>query len=315
MISVSVVTMWLLACCVLFALTHGVDSNLSHFSSSRPSKNSIVMTMILRDEAVNIKSNLPLWLSVVDYFVFMVDTRTQDDTSEAIANILQNKKYKIVPYLFEGFGPARTASLEKAWEYFSQATHVWIADPDWRPELSTININDLDSSDVYRFIIYDRNGETTRRCDWLLRHRPGLAMRYHLHEVLNIGYYNWKVVDWVLREIEQPGSWHTTVGHGNSMSAKRFLFDLALLEKDLAEFGHDPHTHRYLGVTHDAYAEKMLLANGGVITEEIQHHLDMAVKYLTLRVTSVYDDEFMEERWGCMYSLGVMYLRLVCYND
>jgi hypothetical protein len=241
----------------------------------------------------------------------MVDTRTQDDTSEAIASILQNKKYKIVPYLFEGFGPARTASLESAWQYFSQATHVWIADPDWRPELNTIDINDLDSSDVYRFMIYDRNGDTTRRCDWLLRHRAGLAMRYNLHEVLDIGYYNWKVVNWVVREIEQSGSWHTTVGHGNSMSAKRYLFDLQLLEKDVKIYGHDPHTHYYLGITHDGYASKLLEISSGVITSEIQYHFDEAIKYLTLRAVSKYKEEFLEERWGVMLTLGVIYSKIV----
>lgn len=266
--------------------------------------------MILRDEAVNIKSNLPLWLSIVDYFVFMVDTRTQDDTHDAIKSILRNKEFKIVPYLFDGFGPARTASLQNAWKHFPHATHVWIADPDWKPDTSTININDLDDTSVFRFLIYDRNGETTRRCDWLLRHREGLAMKYYLHEVLDIGYYEWKVIDWVLHEIEQKGSWHTTVGHENSMSAKRYLFDLELLEKDLLLYGHDPHTHRYLGVTHDAYAERMLAAHG-FITPEIEHHMLLAIKFLTLRVTSTYDDEFLEERWGCMYSLGALHLRLV----
>ena len=41
----------------------------------------------------------------------------------------------------------------------------------------------------------------------------GLAMRYHLHEVLDIGdRYDWKVLNWEVREIEKPGSWHTTVG-------------------------------------------------------------------------------------------------------
>ena len=38
-------------------------------------------------------------------------------------------------------------------------------------------------------------------------------MRYHLHEVLDIGdRYDWKVLSWEVREIEKPGSWHTTVG-------------------------------------------------------------------------------------------------------
>ena len=42
----------------------------------------------------------------------------------------------------------------------------------------------------------------------------------------------------------------TNTGHANSFDAKRSLFDLDLLYKDLAQYGHDPHTHKYLGVTH-----------------------------------------------------------------
>ena len=37
-------------------------------------------------------------------------------------------------------------------------------------------------------------------------------------QVLDIGEtYTWKVIEWQVREIEKPGSWHTTVGHGDSM--------------------------------------------------------------------------------------------------
>ena len=62
---------------------------------------------------------------------------------------------------------------------------MWIADPDWRPDVSTIDKSHLNirEYDVFRFTIVDRSGITTRQCDWLLRHRAGLAMRYHLHEV------------------------------------------------------------------------------------------------------------------------------------
>ena len=156
----------------------------------------LAMTMMMRDEAVNIRANLALWIGIVDYFVFLVDQRTKDDTREAIRSILEMGKvsdYKIVDYDFQaqnskknisGFGGARTLSLEMTWDFFPQATHVWIADPDWRAEVSTIRKEDLDlTADAFRFLIYDRNGMTTRRCDWLLRHRKGLAMRYHLHEV------------------------------------------------------------------------------------------------------------------------------------
>ena len=51
----------------------------------------LAMTMMIRDEAVNLRSNLPLWISIVDYFVFLVDVRTTDDSKNAIAEILTGK--------------------------------------------------------------------------------------------------------------------------------------------------------------------------------------------------------------------------------
>lgn len=280
--------------------------------NNKRNKNSIVMTMMIRDEAVNIKSNLPLWSKIIDYFIFMIDERTIDDTEKSIKDILGNKiPYKILYYQFNGFGPARTLSLQNAWKYFSQATHVWIADPDWKPELNTISKDELDLvHDAFRFLIYDRNGITTRRCDWLLRHRDGLAMKYHLHEVLDIGEtYSPIPIKWIVREIEQPGSWHTTVGHGHSMSAARYKFDLEMLEKDLVMYGHNPHTHHYLGITHEAYAEGLLKANKNQMTKEIEYHLNQSVTYFTKRIMEIYEPEFLEERWACMFSLGALYAR------
>jgi hypothetical protein len=151
---------------------------------------SIVMTMIVRDEAVNFKSNLHLWLGIVDYFVFLIDSRTQDGSEEVIAATLSSAgvPYEIIYHTFDGFGSSRTRSLENAWKFFPQATYVWIADPDWRPEVASIDKQLLLAAkktgcDALRFTIVDRSGITTRQCDWLLRHRKGLAMRYHLHEV------------------------------------------------------------------------------------------------------------------------------------
>jgi len=94
--------------------------------------------------------------------------------------------------------------LSASWQYFSHASHVLIADPDWRPDITTMKKSQLDlSADVFRFLSYDRNNITTRRMDWLLKHKAGLKMRYHLHEVLDIGYYTVKNIPWVVHEIEK----------------------------------------------------------------------------------------------------------------
>jgi hypothetical protein len=302
---------------ILLAMS-GLWSGIDCYPMTRKQdhKNSIVMTMMIRDEAVNIRSNLPLWMKVIDYFIFMVDERTIDDTEIAIQQILAKQiPYQIISYHFEGFGPARTLSLQNAWKYYPQATHVWIADPDWKPDLTSIDKRELDLvNDAFRFLIYDRNGLTTRRCDWLLRQREGLAMRYHLHEVLDIGEtYSPTVVKWIVHEIEQRGSWHTTVGHGHSMSAARYKFDLELLEKDHLMYGHNPHTHHYLGITHEAYAEALYNSNNRQMTDEIEYHFNQSVVFFTKRITESYYPEFLEERWACMFSLGGLYTQyLVC---
>lgn len=273
---------------------------------------SIVMTMIVRDEAVNLASNLALWTPFISYFIFMVDDRTTDGSVEAIGNILSGKRnFRCIPYHFDGFGPARTLSLSNAWDYYPNATHVWIADPDWKPDTTTIAVNELSmQADAFRFKIFDRNGFTTRQCDWLLRHRAGLEMKYNLHEVLAIGEaYSVQQTKWVVHEIEKPGSWHSSVGHGNSFSASRYLFDLDLLYKDLTIFGHDPHTHYYLGVTHEGYATAVLKANTS-FDGTLRWHIEQSVRFLTLRATSLYaggnNGEFLEERWGSMMILGTI---------
>lgn len=265
--------------------------------------------MIIRDEEVNLRQNLPVWSTIADFFVFLIDNRTRDSSEHTIRSILRaaDRPFFIQEYFFEGFGQARTLSLSKAFEHFPQASHVLIADPDWKPDTTTINKHDLDdSADVFRFVVFDRNGFTRRRMDWLLRMRSGLAMRYHVHEVLDIGQYSVKSIPWIIHEIEQAGTWHTTVGHSSSFAAKRFLFDLDLLYKDLTLYGHDPHTHYYLGSTLHAYVESHFKETGHLNTTM----LDSAIEFLEKRVRSVYADEFVEERWACLYTLGSIYSSL-----
>jgi hypothetical protein len=268
------------------------------------------MTMICRDESINFKSNLNHWFDVVDYFVFLIDSRTSDDSVTTLHALFKTRRldYKIKLYNFTGFGDARTLSLTEAFLTFPNATHVLIADPDWFPLLHTINKNELDlEHDVFRFTIYDRNEVTTRKMDWLLKHRKGLKMRYNLHEVLDIGNYSAKVIGWEVKEIEKKGTWHTTIGHAHSMSAKRYLFDLQLLSKDLSVYGHDPHTHYYLGITYQAYVEKVLETATSDVVVEVQNEVDLTIKYLLLRIYSEYEDDFIEERWAAMYILGLTY--------
>ena len=273
---------------------------------------SVVITMISRDEEVNFRSNLALWLPIAEYFAILVDSRTTDDSVKVIEAVLRGRVrgFHTEAYEFTGFGPARTKSLQVAWSHFPEATHVLIADPDWKPDTSTMNVNDLDlHHTVFRFTVHDRNGETKRLMDWFLRHEEGLRMRYHLHEVLDNGLDNYivKHIPWVAHEIEKPGTWHSKVGHGDSHSVKRLQFDLSMLAKDQVAYGHDPHTHYYLGITNHGVAEGMYKENKNIVNETIVQYAAAAVDNLLLRLHSEYMSEFGQERWGVLFILADVY--------
>lgn len=272
-------------------------------------KPSLAIAMMCRDEEVNLKTNLELWLPYVDYFVFVVDVRTIDKSVEVIKNVMARgkKQYMIVDHEFVGFGHARSVSLKVLWDNFPQATHVLIADPDWIPRLDTINLQELEvDAEVYRFVVFDRNGQSRRKMDWLLKHRQGLAMKYHLHEVLDIGPYKEILqIGWVIDEIEKLGTWHATVGHQHSMSLKRLLFDLEMLYKDEALYSQDAHTDYYLGITNQAVAD-LLIKQG----EAPGQYLEEAVYYMNKRINSRYEEEFVDERWASMYLLALTYVNL-----
>jgi hypothetical protein len=276
----------------------------------------VVVAMICRNEEVNFKSNLALWARDVEYFLFLMDERSTDNSPATINAILDGiAQYTIVRNQFEGFGQARTRSMQEAYHHYPSATHVIVADPDWRPDMSTFRLDMFRAPpeiEVFRFTVYDRNKMTNRQMDWILRNKPTNKMRYHLHEVLDIGLYNYTTIPFVAHEIEQPGTWHSAVGHVNSFSTKRYLFDLDLLDKDLQVYGHDPHTHYYLGITNCAVVEKLDLKNPPV-NMDTKRYIDACIKYLTLRLESTYDNEFVEERWGAMFQLGLAYENfLVC---
>lgn len=280
----------------------------------------LAITMICRNEEVNFRANLAKWTSFVDYYVFVMDERTSDNSRAVIGEILNesNKDYRIIDNKFDGFGSARTVSLSAVWKYYPYATHVLIADPDWSPDVSTVVKSDLQTDhSVYQFKIFDRNGLTTRQMHWLLKNREGLAMRYHLHEVLDIGKYgseDVKKLPWVFHEIERPGTWHAEVGHEHSMSLNRYKFDLEMLEKDLDQYGDDPHTHYYMGITKEALGTCKMHENNGKLTQEIIDDFESSNHFCKLRTTLQYTDEFTEERWACMFTMAITYaLKLVSY--
>ncbi|CAM9370785.1 unnamed protein product [Discosporangium mesarthrocarpum] len=223
-------------------------------------RNTLCMLMIVRDEEVNLRLNLPLWRDVIDCYVIGVDDRTTDGTVSVIESIVPpDKPRHIFYYTFVGFSQARNVVLRATGEMFPDASHILIADADWRPDLETVNISDLDRVHrSFQFLIWDRSGHTTRRASWLVRHEEGLHFKYRIHEVLDspMGseFLPAKKLGWEVHEVESNYSWHTNL-HGHSKSPERFLMDLELLKQDYEDNPRDLHTLYYLGITTFSFLE------------------------------------------------------------
>jgi hypothetical protein len=109
-------------------------------------------------------------------------------------------------------------------------------------------------------------------------------------------------------------------GHSSSFDEKRTLFDLELLYKDRSLYGHDPHVHKYLGVTHLSYVvdhiKKMRAENRvtSTVGPDVTWHLEQGRHYCELRADpqTTYAAEFQEQRWECMHELAVAATFLVC---
>jgi hypothetical protein len=165
---------------------------------------------------------------------------------------------------------------------------------------------DLDTEhDAYRFTIYDRDFLRMRRCDWLLRHRPGLRMRYRLHEVLDFGdeTYTPKHLAWEVREISKDAAWHGKL-HGHSKSTQRNLFDLSWIGLDMEEYPRDPHTSFYMGSSSFAYVKARLLEGVPHGARELVPHVHNARTYLRMRAAEYFEHEYFEQRWAAMLQLG-----------
>ena len=177
-----------------------------------------------------------------------------------------------------------------------------VIDPDWKPNMDLINKADLSLSvTAYEFKIWDRSGITTRNCNWLMLHQPGLTFDYYVHEFLrypNGGPYeeDTLTLGWEVAEVESAQSWHQSVGHGTTVGASRsysrIMFDvsLLLLEQSDPAYRDSQHTLYYLGAAHCAlvegsptYAVPFLNPGSSLTPLERSHALD-CVRYLSLRI-------------------------------
>eukprot|EP00611_Tribonema_gayanum_P030155 TRINITY_DN829_c0_g2_i1.p1 TRINITY_DN829_c0_g2~~TRINITY_DN829_c0_g2_i1.p1 ORF type:complete len:977 (+),score=264.58 TRINITY_DN829_c0_g2_i1:124-2931(+) len=251
-----------------------------------PSPCTLCILMIIRNEEANLRLNLPLWRDVADCFVFGVDDRTDDDSIGAIhASLPSWMPRTVYKYTFDGFAGARNLALDAAWQNYRNTTHLLMADPDWKPDLSTIDKTELDTDhQSFEFSIWDRSGQSMRLALWLQKHIKGLRFRYRLHEDLvpppgPNGFFPGKRTKWEVAEVEGALSWHTNI-HGHSRGLHRFDMDMELLRRDYADMPEDLHTLFYLGITMLARLETQIGKGTHARTPEIAATIDEAMGYL-----------------------------------
>lgn len=82
-------------------------------------------------------------------------------------------------YRFQDFAQARNEVLRSTAHHFPDASHILIADADWRPDLATVNMSELDfEHNSFQFLIWDHSGHTSRLAAWLLRNDERLSFKY-----------------------------------------------------------------------------------------------------------------------------------------
>ncbi|CAM9588914.1 unnamed protein product, partial [Scytosiphon promiscuus] len=245
---------------------------------------SLCLLLIVRDEAASLRANLPLWIDVVDCFVIGIDDRTTDDTPHVIQEVLGGNHPRFVFfYTFQGFAQARNAVLRSTMQNFPDATHVIVADADWRPNLATIDKSELDFvNGSFPFLVHDHTGHTARVLGWLLRFDEGLRFKYR---------YDVQVV-------ESDSNWSSKF-HQHSQSSERYRFDLNLLELDYEDDPTDLHTLFYLaGITKFAYIESLMGKGTHQKTPELEALVTSGMSYFRQAVDLHGEMENSELVWG-----------------
>jgi hypothetical protein len=276
--------------------------------------------MIARNEEENFRANLPLWRPMISAFTCAVDDRTTDQTSLAIVESLPDVPRWVFYYPFKGFSDARNHVFREGWRKFGDnMTHFLVADPDWEPA-GQLNTAELDLVHMaFQFKIFDRNMHTTRLSEWLLLAQSGLQFKYRLHEQLVVSGVpvpglqgTTRITSFEVREVEVKGrnSWHQQEDHGHTQSYNRYLFDLALLHKDIEELPDDPHVLYYLGTTHFALLESSTGKGEHSLTDQMSQWIASGVKFLEQRCQDRHVKNKMvpeEQSWAALRWLAYAY--------
>lgn len=208
----------------------------------------LMLTMIVKNEASRLDTSLPVWAPLIDYWVIGVDRNNTDTTEEVIHKHLGKVPGEILIVDFDGMGPTWTKVVEHGLKMYPQATHGILSDADFTPLGSTLSKWDLDRScSKHSFTVLEADGTGTRIMDWIYRNIPGARVERRTHQILLVPRTS-EHQDTYQRQIgftvkEFTGGYQDRAGNKSGRYIEWLL-------KDLEELPGDARTIYYLGKEH-----------------------------------------------------------------
>jgi hypothetical protein len=262
---------------------------------------SLLLNMLIKNEAEHLNRTLPAWARIVDYWVVGVDDGNTDDSEAVILRHLSHLPGRIERVHFTGMGPTWTLLVEAGLRHFPQATHGIIADADFRPLSTQLDRMELDvrcSKHMYTILTADH--ATSRRMDWVYRNIRGVKVERRTHQILTAPALPEQEVFQTLLTLqvdEREGGYQDRSGEKDA----RYI---GWLQQDLEEHPDDPRTLYYL-----AYAHLNLFLKNTAAPPDAQEWVELqrAVVYFKRRAEAAGGNK--EERWFAMLKLAEVYER------
>lgn len=166
---------------------------LFHLYVTKAEDPSLVLVMLVKDEAVHLQRTLPRWKSIIDFWVIGLDEDTSDDSASVIESSLSGTPGEIVKISFDGMGPSWSKVMKRAFELFPEASHGICADADFSPVMLQFDKSELDmgcSKQSFQVLSPERGDH--RYIDWIYRNIEGAQMTKRVHQRLYVPATNLK---------------------------------------------------------------------------------------------------------------------------
>jgi hypothetical protein len=193
---------------LLILFSNLLTENAIMMSHRPPGK--LLLNMLIKNEAENLRRTLPQWAKVIDYWIVGVDDANSDESSEIIKRYLGHLPGEIVivrfstpcsasvplsyyvhscptstfQVHFDGMGPTWSQLVDVGIKNYPQATHGILADADYIPLQDTFDRSSLDARcPQYAFSILTQDHGLERNMDWIYRNLPGAKVSRLCHNI------------------------------------------------------------------------------------------------------------------------------------